>query len=95
MAERKTLLEATRLALDAAAAGDLAALQAALALRRAALPDAPVAERVAAFKEGEALELLLKGIKRRLRGELGRLQQIKVGLVRSAEPPATKIDLQA
>jgi hypothetical protein len=59
------------------------------------LPDAPVAEWVAAFKEGEALGLLLQGIKRRLRGELGRLEQIKIGLVRSSEPAPAKIDLRA
>jgi hypothetical protein len=95
MPQRKKLLEATRLALDAAAVGDLDALGSALELRRAALPDAPVAERVAAFKEGEALGLLLKGIKSQLRGELARLQQIKIGLVRSAEPPSARIDLRA
>jgi hypothetical protein len=50
---------------------------------------------VAAFKEGEALGLLLKGIKSQLRGELARLQQIKIGLVRSAEPPSARIDLRA
>jgi hypothetical protein len=95
VAEHKKLREATRLALDAAAVGDLDALQVALELRRAALPEAPVAERVAAFQEGEALGLLLHGIKRRLRGELARLEQIKIGLVRSAEPSPAKIDLRA
>jgi hypothetical protein len=91
----KPLIEATRQALDAAAVGDLDALHKALGLRRAALPHAPIAEQVAAFKEGEALQFLLKGIKRGLREEIGRLEQIKVGLLRSAEPPRAKIDLRA
>jgi hypothetical protein len=93
--KRTSPLEATRQALAAAVIGDLAAVRAALELRRAALPAAPVAQRAAAFKEGEALQFLLQGIKRRLRADLGRLEQIKTGLVRSAEPRAAKIDLRA
>lgn len=95
MGEHTTLMEATRQALDAAAAGDLEALGIALAVRRAALEDATVSERVAAFKEGEAIQFLLKGVKRRIGEQHRRLEQIKIGLARTAAPRAAKIDLRA
>jgi hypothetical protein len=89
------LLEATRQARHAASVGDLAALEASLAARRAALSNASVAERVAAFQEGESIQLLLKGIKRRIRDQQGRLEQIKTGLARTVAPRSAKIDLRA
>jgi hypothetical protein len=90
-----SLLDANRKALDAAATGDVEALELALAERQAAIENASIAERVKALKEGEAVQLLIRGIKLRLRTEIGRLEQIKTALVRSAEPPPKKIDLRA
>ena len=89
------LLNATRQALDAAATGDIETLEIALAARQAALENAAVAERIKAFRGGEAVQVLVCGIKRRLNEELARLEQIKTGLARSAEPRAAKIDLRA
>lgn len=89
------LLEATRWALHAASIGDLAAVEMALAERRANLLSAPVAERVAAFNEGESLGMLLKGIKRRIRERHRQLEQIKTGLARTEAPRAARIDLRA
>ena len=95
MNQSNALLVATRQALDAAAIGDLDALETALAARRRALEGATVSERVAAFNEGEAIQLLLKGIKRRIGDQHSRLEQIKTGFARTAAPCAAKIDLRA
>lgn len=95
MDPKETLLEATRRAVRAAAIGDLAALESALSERRAALPLAPVAERLAAFQEGETIPFLLGGLKRQLRDQYRRLEQVKTGLKRTASPIAATIDVRA
>ena len=95
MNKRGPLLDATRKALRAASIGDLAALETALALRRAAMEDATVSERVAALKEGESIRMLLNGIKRQIGDQYRRLQQIKTGLARTEAPRVPRIDLRA
>ena len=94
MSRRSSLMDATRQAVDAAASGDLTALEAALAARRAALDDASVSQRVAAFKEAEAIPPLLKGIKRRIGDQHRRLEQLKNGVARTKAPCAAKIDFR-
>jgi hypothetical protein len=94
------LLEATRQAVTAAAAGDLAALEAALDARRVALEtvrleDIPAAERLAASKEGQTLHFLLSGIRRQLREQQGTLEQMKTRLKRSGPPPVAMLDIKA
>ncbi len=89
------LIEASRDALRAASIGDMAALDTALMKRRAALADASPFQLAAAFNDGESLRMLLKGIKRRIRDQHRQLEQIKMGLARTAAPRAAKIDLRA
>jgi hypothetical protein len=100
MTRTPSLLEATRQAVTAAAVGDLAALEAALDARRAALEganpeDIPATERLAAFKEGETLHFLLSGIRRQLLDQQGTLEQMKSRLQRTGPPPVAMIDLKA
>ena len=94
-----SLLEATRQAVTAAAAADLAALEAALDARRAAIEGArleeiPAAERAAVFKEGETLHFLLSGIRRELVDQNGRLEQMKTRLERTGPPPVAMLDIK-
>jgi hypothetical protein len=95
MNQPHALLDATRQAVNAASLGDFEALETALALRRAALEDAPMSERVAALREGESVGLLLKGIKRRIGDQYCHLEQIKSGLARTEAPRVAKVDLRA
>ena len=88
------LLDATRRALHAAAAGDLDALGAALAARQAAVETARATERAAALREGEAIRPLLAAIRRRIGDHHRRLDQIKTGLARTGAPNAAAIDLR-
>jgi hypothetical protein len=95
MNQPNALMDATRQALHAAAAGDLEALGAALAARQAAWEAAPASERAAAWNEGEAIRPLLVTIKRRIGDHCRRLDQIKTGLARTGAPNAAAIDLRA
>jgi hypothetical protein len=95
MSQDGSLIEATRQARHAASVGDLLVLEVALTARRKALENASVPERIAALHEGESIQLLLNGIKRRIRDQQSRLEQIKNGLARTVAPRSAKIDLQA
>ena len=94
-----SLLEATRQAVTAAAAADLAALEAALDARRAAIEGArleeiPAAERAAAFKEGETLRFLLSGIRHQIQDQHGRLERMKTRLEFTGPPLVAMLDIK-
>jgi hypothetical protein len=71
------LIEATQLALAAAACGDLQALGRALDDRSAAIPYATPAEQERALADGETVGRLLTELKRNLVSEHGRLEQLR------------------
>jgi len=65
-AEKSRLLQATHRAAEAASAGELEALQAALDARAEAMPGATAEERAAAFAHGAAAVFLLRALRRRM-----------------------------
>ncbi len=89
------LMTATYQAIEAASVGDMAALKAALAARRAALMHASASERAVASREAEPILSLIRGIKRRIGEDYHRLERIKTVLVQAAVPPPATIDLRA